>query len=107
MKKTAVADLPDVSEGAAPRRRGRPTTGRREDVLRAAARLFYERGFATTSMDDIGEAGGMTAPPSSRHFRSKNELLLAAIESAADRSEAQIREIHEAGGSPQRMFRKL
>ena len=74
--------------GAAPRaaaHRTRTTKGarRREAILAAAARLFRERGFRATSLDDIGGAAGVSGPAIYRYFASKHELLSRLIEDAA------------------------
>ena len=52
---------------------------RREDLLRAAARLFVEKGFAATTTRDIAEAVGMRSGSPFYHFRSKQDLLKAAM----------------------------
>ena len=58
-------------------------TRRREAILAAAARLFRERGFRATSLDDIGAAAGVSGPAIYRYFASKHELLARLIEDAA------------------------
>ena len=50
---------------------------RREELLRAAARLFAEHGFEATSMRDIAGAVGMLAGSMYYHFPSKEELVAA------------------------------
>lgn len=61
----------------------RPTAGtetnRRDEVLRAAARLFVEQGFAATTTRDIAQAAGMRSGSPFYHFRSKQELLKAVM----------------------------
>lgn len=52
---------------------------RREDLLREAARLFVEKGFGATTTRDIAEAVGMRSGSPFYHFRSKQELLKAAM----------------------------
>ncbi|EXI76812.1 MAG TPA: TetR/AcrR family transcriptional regulator [Candidatus Accumulibacter sp.] len=52
---------------------------RRDDLLRAAARLFVEKGFAATTTRDIAQAVGMRSGSPFYHFRSKHELLKAAM----------------------------
>ena len=52
---------------------------RRRELLSAAARLFVEKGFAATTTRDIAEAVGMRAGSPFYHFRSKQELLKAAM----------------------------
>jgi AcrR family transcriptional regulator len=46
-------------------------------VLDAAARLFREKGYASTSMRDIAQASGMLAGSLYYHFPSKEALLVA------------------------------
>lgn len=52
---------------------------RRAGLLRAAARLFVAKGFAATTTRDIAQAAGMRSGSPFYHFRSKHELLKAAI----------------------------
>lgn len=51
----------------------------RERVLRAAADLFVERGYAATSIRDISERLGMTKGALYYHFPSKEDLLSALM----------------------------
>lgn len=53
---------------------------RRAAVLDAAAELFLDRGFHGTSVDDVGAAAGISGPGLYRHFRSKDELLMAVLD---------------------------
>jgi AcrR family transcriptional regulator len=52
---------------------GRPS--RREQILRAAAQLFAERGSRAVGVDDVGAAVGVTGPAIYRHFASKDAML--------------------------------
>ena len=52
---------------------------RRAELLRAAARLFVDKGFAATTTRDIAEAVGMRSGSPFYHFRSKQELLKEAM----------------------------
>jgi len=55
---------------------------RRLRILDAAAELFHIHGYATTSVDAIGERAGVTGPAVYRHFVNKQELLLELLEMA-------------------------
>ncbi len=44
-------------------------------ILREAARLFAERGFGGTSIEDIGGACGISGPAVYKHFSSKQTIL--------------------------------
>jgi AcrR family transcriptional regulator len=55
---------------------------RRPLIEQAATRLFAERGFAATTVDEIANAAGVTKPILYRHFESKRELCIALLERA-------------------------
>lgn len=48
----------------------------KQQILRAAMKLFSERGFAGTSIRDIAQESGYTNPALYKHFASKEELAL-------------------------------
>ncbi|QEC46469.1 TetR family transcriptional regulator [Baekduia soli] len=64
--------------GAPPRRGTRPKN-RRALIVDAAADLFYERGYAGVSMNDVAGAVNVRASSLYRHFSGKQELLRAVI----------------------------
>jgi AcrR family transcriptional regulator len=66
---------------------------RREQILRAAAQLFAERGSAGVGVDDVGAAVGVTGPAIYRHFASKDAMLAEML--------LRISERLLAGGSAQ------
>src|SRR5689334_5973187 len=53
---------------------------RRQVVLDAAGRLFGERGYEGTSLNEVAAAAGVTKPILYRHFDSKRALYLALLE---------------------------
>jgi len=54
---------------------------RRAVIIKAAVRLFAERGFRGTTTRALAEAVGVTEPVLYEHFRSKRDLYRAIIES--------------------------
>ncbi|MFC7655692.1 TetR/AcrR family transcriptional regulator [Pseudonocardia benzenivorans] len=50
-------------------------TGRREQILTVAARLFARHGFHGVSIADLGAAVGVSGPALYRHFPGKEALL--------------------------------
>ena len=89
---------------AAPPRPGRnagkpagATTARRElvenEIYEHAIRLFAERGFAGTSLQDIADALGITRPALYYYVKSKDELLAKLAADVAGGSAAQITEL--------------
>lgn len=51
----------------------------RRNLLEAAGRLYYERGFAAVSLDDIAAAAGVTKGAVYAHFANKDELVVAVM----------------------------
>jgi len=54
----------------------------RQRLLAEAQRLFRERGYAATSLEQIAEAADVTKGAIYGHFASKEDLLLSAIEAS-------------------------
>jgi AcrR family transcriptional regulator len=52
---------------------------RRELIENAAARLFAERGYGGTTLDEVASAAHVTKPMVYRHFESKKALYLALL----------------------------
>src|SRR5689334_23382312 len=72
--------------GTRARRRDR----QRDAILRAAAKLFRERGFADTGMRDIAEAADLSAANLYHYFDGKNDLLFYCQDRALDRMLAAV-----------------
>jgi AcrR family transcriptional regulator len=53
----------------------------RERIIAAAARLFYNEGIRAASVDAVAERAGVTKKTLYYHFRSKDELIAAYLES--------------------------
>ena len=54
----------------------------RQRLLAEAQRLFRERGYAATSLEQIAEAAEVTKGAIYGHFASKEDLMLSALEAA-------------------------
>src|SRR5207244_221230 len=83
---TAVLSPPVAAPAKRPRGRPRKTLderdegNRRQQLIRAAAKLFRRKGFDATSTRDIAAAVGMHAGSPFYHFESKSALLYAVME---------------------------
>ncbi|QMV23311.1 TetR family transcriptional regulator [Streptomyces sp. SCUT-3] len=77
-------------------------TGRREQILREAARLFADRGFHGVGVDEIGAAVGISGPGLYRHFAGKDAMLAELLVGISERLLAGGRmRIEEADGPEQ------
>lgn len=72
----------------------------RERILAAAETLFGERGYASTAMEDIGKAVGITAGGIYRHFASKQAILGSIAERAARAVISEVEAIVAESRSP-------
>ncbi len=52
---------------------------RREELVDAAMRVFYRHGFHASGLDSILEEGGISRMTLYNHFKSKDELIVAAL----------------------------
>lgn len=64
--------------------RGRAKASRREALLAAAARLFAERGYSGTSIEELGAAAGVSGPALYKHFSGKQAMLAAILLEASE-----------------------
>jgi AcrR family transcriptional regulator len=81
------------------------TAYKRERILEEAVKLFYERGFSGTTLDDIAGKLGVTKPFIYTHFRSKVELLEAICRPTIEMSLDAITQAAQRSGTPsERLF---
>jgi AcrR family transcriptional regulator len=80
-----------------PAKRGRPGYDL-ETLLNVAVRLFNERGYDGTSMEDLSRKLGITKSAIYYHVPSKEELLRLAVDRALDGLFAVAEEIREGDG---------
>nr|WP_294513411.1 TetR/AcrR family transcriptional regulator [uncultured Rhodopila sp.] len=78
---------------------------KRDRILEEAVKLFYERGFSGTTLDDIAGKLGVTKPFIYTHFRSKCELLEAVCRPTIEMSlDAISRAAQREGRAADRLF---
>lgn len=80
---------------------------RRAELLRAAAKLFVEKGFDATTTRDIAEAVGMRSGSPFYHFRSKQELLKAAMIEGLDEGNTRLAQAIAGMTDPEQRLRVL
>ncbi len=82
IRKRTPDDTRSGAPAAAKRQRGRPpieSGAQREKILRAASRLFIENGFASTTLDAVGEAAGVTKRTIYQHIGNKDALFRTVL----------------------------
>lgn len=78
---------------------------KREQIVDAADRLFYERGFESTSFADIADAVGISRGNFYYHFKSKDDILEAVIAQRIARTQAMLDSWTEEGATPEERVR--
>ena len=53
---------------------------RREEIIEAALNIFYQKGFYSMKIEEVAQAAGIGKGTVYEYFRSKEELMAAAIE---------------------------
>jgi AcrR family transcriptional regulator len=97
------------------RQAGAPANGRknglkgavRESIVASAAELFRERGFASTSMQDIADAVGLSRPALYYHFTNKDEILASLVEDITLKTARDTARLAEGGGDPVETLRRV
>jgi len=62
----------------------------RQEILRAAARLFQEQGYHATSMNDVAAALKLSKGGLYHHFQSKDEILFQIMNHAMDITQERV-----------------
>lgn len=81
--------------------------GQREAILTRAAELFAQRGYASTSMNNVAEACGVSKPTLYHYYRDKYDLLVTIAEDHVTRLAEVVREVEAEGLPAQARLRRL
>jgi AcrR family transcriptional regulator len=82
------------------RARKQPAEVRREEILDAAVRVFAHSSYHVAGTADIARQAGIAEPTIYRHFGSKRELYLAALQRCGDVIVSAFRDIAERQPDP-------
>ena len=86
---SAIPSLVMLREAATERRQEiRPEP--RQEILRAAARLFQQQGYDATSMNDVAAALKLSKGGLYHHFQSKDEILFHIMSHAMEITEERV-----------------
>lgn len=92
----AAASPPSPSPWLPLEERARGRADKRAAVLRAAARLFNEKGFHATSLDEVAERLHVSKPTLYRYAKNKDEILFGCVQAGLDLARGRM---SEAAGS--------
>lgn len=77
----------------------------RASLLATARKVFSERGYADTSMDDLTAQAGLTRGALYHHFGDKKGLLLAVVEQIDAEMDGRLQTISDSAGDLWQGFR--
>jgi TetR/AcrR family transcriptional regulator len=104
-----VAGRSEAAGGTGGRRRadGTRSASPRDEIIRAAARLFAEQGYDATTMKGIAQAAGLRQPSVYYWFRNKEELLHATASVNRFSADVVVCVEKSAASVPARLYRLL
>ncbi|MGW5239214.1 TetR/AcrR family transcriptional regulator [Monashia sp. NPDC004114] len=107
-ERVVKADLPGPDAPRRPAERsGLTRASKREQVLRAALRLFAERSYASVSMEDVAASVGMAASSLYNHFPSKLDMLSSGVHRANGYVQLSLDDTLAAAQDPKTALRGL
>ena len=83
------------------------TLDSRQDILRTAARLFQQRGYDATSMNDVAAALKLSKGGLYHHFQSKDEMLFHIMNHALDITDERVVKVVRGIQSAEERLRTL
>lgn len=79
----------------------------RENLLKTAIDLFYQKGFADTSIREIGAKAGVSNSLLYHYFKNKEDILFEICDTAAKELMASLREIEDRQLEPLESLREM
>ena len=79
----------------------------RQEILRTAARLFQQRGYDATSMNDVAGALKLSKGGLYHHFQSKDEILFEIMNHAMDLTQERVIDPVRGIANPEERLRAL
>jgi AcrR family transcriptional regulator len=76
------------------------SSARRKELISVAGNLFASRGYYAVTVDDIGDAVGLTGPALYRHFASKEALLVAVFDQVIEQLTTRLRDLLSEASDP-------
>ena len=82
-------------------------TSARDKLLRAATDLFYRKGYAATTIQDIGKKAGISSSLIYHYFATKEDLLFEIVEATRDSFEEVLLKIQQDTPNPLDCLREI
>ena len=82
-------------------------TNRRAAIVRAAGRLFHEKGYSATTIRDIANAVGMRSGSPFYHFRTKHDMLRAVVLEGIGAIDEAVARAANSGKPPRATFEAM
>src|SRR5438105_22102 len=79
----------------------------RQEILRAAARLFQQRGYDATSMNDVAAELKLSKGGLYHHFESKDQILFNLMDQAMTLTQQRVIDPARSVPDPEERLRKL
>ena len=106
MRSTAAASAAAALSTSAPsspwasaQARASDRADKRQAVLRTAVKLFNEKGFHATSLDEVAERLNVTKPTLYYYVKNKDEILFDCVHAGLDMVRAGVAEAGRSGGT--------
>jgi AcrR family transcriptional regulator len=84
-----------------------PRKGKKEQILEAGRKLFFEKGITATSMEDIAAAVPVSKMTIYNYFQSKEGLLEQVLESVVKEGQEKFRAMVRESANPLEVLYKL
>jgi AcrR family transcriptional regulator len=84
-----------------------PRTNTREKLLRSAVDLFYKKGYADTSIRQIGAKAGITTSLVYHYFKNKEDMLFEILQNISKQLCAALKEVEERTTDPMECLREM
>ena len=104
---TVVIDRPAIATSAKKRPAAAEESNRRADIVRAAGRLFAEKGYAATTIRDIAGAVDMRSGSPFYHFKTKHDMLRAVVLEGIGAIDEAVTRAAASGSSPRATFEAM
>jgi AcrR family transcriptional regulator len=85
-------------------RRTRRSEGTKDEIIRAAAKMFAAQGYEATSLDSIAAEAGMTKATLYYHFSSKETIYAAVLTRYLAEAKERLEEVRREGGGIPKVF---